>query len=1055
MSDMPIIPFDRNKALFDGANGGIEIKADASADLLKAIARNDPFPDRDIEVGSGSLSFKAKKPLAFKGGRGKVTFTGDASAFAAIGVFGDAAKVRGLLKADEHVASGLTFDGAGDRLLVVRWGYDLQGSAKGAMALGAGGSVTFGAEAAREGLFAVVHRFSGGDGADTVLRRAASSWRPPGLVETASDLDPGTWLLAEVDGSIALSLGATFGYDLSWMRETELGQLKGDIGLKVQLGVAASLGFTAKGRYCAVVARESLDPASRVLRLTLFKLAYKGVTTAFSASAKVQPQDALLPETADDFVRGVFGVRGEQIIRVLQPIEAFAASDASIPEALAGLTSEYLQKLLTDLTGIDAKASFEAARARLLDLLATWDRLPAKTSSLVFSLVEKKVDLTGVRAVVERAATADKASLKKLIEEEVTKGAFFARPEGQVLESLATGPLLTAITGQQAFTAFTAAAKELDHLLDPAGALVEVLERLQARVNTTLGIDQLERIATETDFARLDDLFRKQISDFLGRTFDFSHVEQVRQTITVLTQKKNEYYAKAKDALKKKYTFELAAAYSRATTDTALVDVEFDFGQAQPGLEALWADAVDGKFDTLFLTERRDVTVHTGELVHGVTRTTHVEVTLPFFKGTIDHVNKALASAKVEEEGGRVLGYELTADDLVSTTSVLARKKTFRDSRLTVGAFLPLDVGSRQLRVHSTESLTYTYSFDQARTNMKRGDLQFQIKPLVSRYFPGAFTEGTSFDTWITDLDKTIDTIESNGSDNFGNTLLTLDLTLPSRVPAVWLAAPEERTARAYMRMSRNIQGALKALIPPDFFQDRRQYDGANAKAAALMVYAAIPPSTSITIDGGQAALSRDTDVYWDIADAKAREAMIRHPLTVHALGNAMKDVHDMLDAIGRKSEASFYRPGEFGKILGAVEGQAGHAHLMSLLQMEQDIIHAAHKAGLRMAEFRRRATEAPSEAIKALEGFGSALTNAFNAKVASVYGGGALRTLGTMLFVAAARGLSDELQGIQPTGMLRLIVLRQGRPFPPPGFPNAVELAEADVVVDEQFIQV
>ena len=36
------------------------------------------------------------------------------------------------------------------------------------------------------------------------------------------------------------------------------------------------------------------------------------------------------------------------------------------------------------------------------------------------------------------------------------------------------------------------------------------------------------------------------------------------------------------------------------------------------------------------------------------------------------------------------------------------------------------------------------------------------------------------------------------------------------------------------------------------------------------MIYAAIPPSTSISLDGGRAALSRDVDVYWDIADPDA-----------------------------------------------------------------------------------------------------------------------------------------------------------------------------------------
>ena len=91
---MPTIPFSRNKPLLDGSStAGIEIKADASADLLTAIAGKKPFPSRDIEVAKGSLSFQGAKDLTFKSDRGKVAFKGSANAFAALGVFSDPAKV--------------------------------------------------------------------------------------------------------------------------------------------------------------------------------------------------------------------------------------------------------------------------------------------------------------------------------------------------------------------------------------------------------------------------------------------------------------------------------------------------------------------------------------------------------------------------------------------------------------------------------------------------------------------------------------------------------------------------------------------------------------------------------------------------------------------------------------------------------------------------------------------------------------------------------------------------------------------------------------------------
>ena len=67
---------------------------------------------------------------------------------------------------------------------------------------------------------------------------------------------------------------------------------------------------------------------------------------------------------------------------------------------------------------------------------------------------------------------------------------------------------------------------------------------------------------------------------------------------------------------------------------------------------------------------------------------------------------------------------------------------------------------------------------------------------------------------------------------------------------------------------------------------------------------------------------------------------------------------------------------------------------------MELDIIRSAHKAGLRMAEFREKAGASPREAVNALEGFGSALTSAFNASAGPGY---TMRTLALRCSNAAA----------------------------------------------------
>lgn len=46
--------------------------------------------------------------------------------------------------------------------------------------------------------------------------------------------------------------------------------------------------------------------------------------------------------------------------------------------------------------------------------------------------------------------------------------------------------------------------------------------------------------------------------------------------------------------------------------------------------------------------------------------------------------------------------------------------------------------------------------------------------------------------------------------------------------------------------------------------------------AQALLVYAAIPPSTSIEIDGDTITLDTGEDVVWDRSDSHQVEAMVR-----------------------------------------------------------------------------------------------------------------------------------------------------------------------------------
>src|SRR5262245_30516307 len=705
--------FTKNKRFLDDTSAlGIQLSGTQEADVLAAITTNQRFPERQIEIGSLKLSASTDHDISFLTGKGTVNFSASASAFAGLGVYPDPDKMLAALQLNEsfndNLAGGLTLEkDATANYLALRWGYDLKGSAEGAIALGAPGAVTFGVDGSREGVYAVVRKLPKTLGAADALQETISSWMLPSQVSKFSDLEPGTWLIAEVDGSFGARVGVKFGYDFNWVREAKLGGLTGDIGLRIQLGVDATLGFFASGNYAVVVSREAAD---KVIRLRLFKMAKKGWNFAFNAGATAQADFTnFLPDSADDFVAAVFGVHGAQIVKDLQVIEKWTDPNQDLSEILAGMTSKYTQKLVKEVTGVDPKTEFEKARGAILGFLKKWNELDHRVATMLWKLVEEEVDLTEVRKAADLLANGAEDDYRNLLHEHLQTIDFFNAPLGRWLEAVAVNGLLRPLNSSADFGLLQTQARRTLGLLD--GSTIEnVLSKLQEYVNQQLHLDQVLKVVNETSFKKLDDLLKAKLEAFLGEQFDFSKLNKIKDTINLVLSKRAVFYEKALSALNHQYEFTFAATWQSATTKTALLDVSFDFAQE---VGDLLARAMDGDFDTLLVTPKKGVTLNAAALTHGVKRQSHVEVTIPYFKFTSDHFNESLARVSpdkgISAEQGRVLVYELEAHDEILDQ---VRGKSIRDSTLTIGATLTEGVGA--LRVHSKTSFTYDYALRQA-----------------------------------------------------------------------------------------------------------------------------------------------------------------------------------------------------------------------------------------------------------------------------------------------------------------------------------------------------
>ena len=304
------------------------------------------------------------------------------------------------------------------------------------------GSVTFGAEAARDSIYAVLHRFPAATDARTAIADTLGSWRFPRQVRTGRDLKPGSWLVTEVDGSLALHISAQLGYDFNMVREAKLLGMTRNLGAKIDTALKTTFGFDVSGRYLLVLGRESADDSSIAVRLQLFKRSQKGLSFGLNLSVGVTGQNDL-PTDIDELVKAVFGVHGLQAMKDLHLIEQWTDPATDLGQTAERLLNDTGLKLLTEATGIDAAKEFTKARQIVLDEFKKWDALPEKVSAATWSILSKLGDgADKFKAFLTALADNDPKSRAAAFASALQEATFGDSAAGQWLAALADQGLL-------------------------------------------------------------------------------------------------------------------------------------------------------------------------------------------------------------------------------------------------------------------------------------------------------------------------------------------------------------------------------------------------------------------------------------------------------------------------------------------------------------------------------------------------------------------------------------------------------------------------------------
>jgi hypothetical protein len=999
-----------------GSAESVSVSATTDADVVQALLTDAPFPERPngmLELGSVMLEASGGNQVSFNAGQGTVSFDFSAAFKKGVGVYDQSADAIAALQLDAPPQLDLTVAGAaGDRYVLMLCGYNAKGSFSASHPIGALGTVTFGAQASGDAVYAVLHRIAGNTPSTKALADTVSSWRLPRHVAAADDLKPGTWIVAEADGSVALQLAANLGYDFNFVRQAHLLGITRELGAKIDAAASVTFGFSASGKYIVVLGRET-DAAT--VRLRLYKQKDQGFNFGLNLTVGVTTK-ADLPATIDDFVKSVFGVHGLQVVKDLHLIEQWTDPTKDLGQTAARLLNDDGLELLTRTTGIDVRADFNKARQIVLDAFQKWDALPDRASAALWGILGKAdpVATKDFQTFLTALSDPNPDTRRQALAQAIAQTSFGDKPQGQFLESIADEGLL-ALTNQLDRVQ-PIAAKTLD--LVNGG----VIKKLQDFISEKLDLNKVRSVVTQNDFDTLDGWLVKRLGDFLDKDLDLAALKEVQTAINLVIQKASNFYAKGVQALNNHYSLEFAASYQRNTESTALVDVNFDL--SQPAAAALFKDVVvNSELDEVFVETVAGVTLNAATLTHEIQRNTDVQVHMPFLDSEVQHVNDSLASLSVEHDSGRVLAYQVDASDTVTS------KNRYMSQLSVLGK---LEVVNGQIQVGAAGDQTVAYQSLQVKSGATLAELEFRTRDFLGTMLSNVFADDASATTFYMALDQTVSNIIKNRNNDFGDLALNLQVALPASVLAAWFQPLSPSAVKnASMMMSRALQAKLKALIPAFFFQNVNNLQP-NETAAALLTWAAMPISTSIDFEDGQInKFNTDTDVYWDFPDVNLRKAVAMDAHTGRSLVTALATARSRLLDAGNGSTAAFFTPDQAGNFQSLAINATGDTLLQSLLITEAAMVRGAADTLKAVQASLADVANAPSKAIAQFANYGANLTETFN-KSLSIYGNESLRTLNSMLMVEASKALNPAAgaAAATPTAMATILVLTPQHQF-------------------------
>jgi len=453
-------------------------------------------------------------------------------------------------------------------------------------------------------------------------------------------------------GFLDLRAGLTAGYELFGHQGLTLRDLSTIVEYGLRLKASVNVGFKLGGNF-EIASRLGADPNS--VRLTVKKArAFQGdFAAAFQADAIAAVNG--LPGSADEFLSALLGADVRRALEIFQRIRADADLDTLqkdvdkiLAKTVANVANKWIGRAL-DQTNLKP---FQDIIGRIVDEYHGVDQRLVNT---VVHLYQDNVD----QGTVDRMT----AALRKII-------ALNGRQDLATLEDADAWKLLTRLGGNLTTLlsddgALGQVQKIAQTALDFAEGrwqpqLRDLVNELKAQFHLDQVFNQLAGFATKDGLLRLTDVTLQGVVErLLGMAWEKIKTDdvvkaaaQLKAALDRVDQFKETWYAKLGDALHQQFSLTANYAFTRATANDALIDVEIDV--STPAGQKLFETAAAGRFADVFdPANARLLRVHQGVLTHQLTDSAHILINVLQWSETqlVEVIARTTNSIEVQPAG--------------------------------------------------------------------------------------------------------------------------------------------------------------------------------------------------------------------------------------------------------------------------------------------------------------------------------------------------------------------------------------------------------------------